>query len=204
MSSKILRKDLFPTPLFSREVPGFPELNPGFAEKIYEIKKNETGVVKSNVFGWHSITSVLLLDEFRVLKDIIDETANTIIKDLGFNIQLGLGASWAMINQTNASNQIHDHPNSVLSGVYYVNVPEPVSQIRFYDPRHVKTFYIPDNITLNDYSSEVAAYVPKAGTFLLFPSWLKHSVAPNLSDEDRISVSFNYSELKQIPKDTLN
>jgi uncharacterized protein (TIGR02466 family) len=195
----ILRKDLFATPLFSREVADFKELNQTLLKTIYDIKENESGIVKSNVFGWHSKTSVLLLEECRSLKNVIDETARAIIKQLGFNIEVGLGSSWAMINPKHASNQVHDHPNSVISGVYYVKVPNPVSLIRFYDPRTVKTFYLPETSVLNEYSSEVAAYEPKEGTFLFFPSWLKHSVAPNMSDEDRVSISFNYSEIRSTP-----
>jgi uncharacterized protein (TIGR02466 family) len=33
---------------------------------------------------------------------------------------------------------------------------------------------------------------PEAGKLLLFESWLRHEVPPNLDDEDRVSVSFNY------------
>jgi hypothetical protein len=30
----------------------------------------------------------------------------------------------------------------------------------------------------------------------VFPSWLKHSVQPNKTDKDRISISFNYGVKK--------
>jgi uncharacterized protein (TIGR02466 family) len=32
----------------------------------------------------------------------------------------------------------------------------------------------------------------KPGEILLFESWLKHEVPANRSDEDRVSISFNY------------
>ncbi len=31
----------------------------------------------------------------------------------------------------------------------------------------------------------------KANTLYIFPSWIKHLVKPNMSDEERISISFN-------------
>ena len=31
----------------------------------------------------------------------------------------------------------------------------------------------------------------KNGTLLLFPSYLQHSVSPNESDKERVSISFN-------------
>ena len=33
---------------------------------------------------------------------------------------------------------------------------------------------------------------PKVGDVLLWESWLRHEVPPNMSEEERISVSFNY------------
>ena len=34
---------------------------------------------------------------------------------------------------------------------------------------------------------------PQVGDVLLWESWLRHEVPMNLSEEDRISVSFNYA-----------
>ncbi len=31
----------------------------------------------------------------------------------------------------------------------------------------------------------------RPGMLVMFPAWLQHSVPPNLSDEDRVSVAFN-------------
>jgi uncharacterized protein (TIGR02466 family) len=34
---------------------------------------------------------------------------------------------------------------------------------------------------------------PQVGDVLLWESWLRHEVPMNMSEEDRISVSFNYA-----------
>lgn len=34
-------------------------------------------------------------------------------------------------------------------------------------------------------------YEPVPGRLILFPAWLQHGVEPNLSDADRVVVSFN-------------
>jgi uncharacterized protein (TIGR02466 family) len=36
---------------------------------------------------------------------------------------------------------------------------------------------------------------PKENNIVLFPSWLEHYVSDNESDEDRISISFNFATL---------
>jgi uncharacterized protein (TIGR02466 family) len=35
-------------------------------------------------------------------------------------------------------------------------------------------------------------YKAEAGKLILFESWLRHEVSANQSDEERISISFNY------------
>jgi uncharacterized protein (TIGR02466 family) len=40
-------------------------------------------------------------------------------------------------------------------------------------------------------NSSVHTIPPEVGKLIIFPSWLDHGVNPNLSDTDRISMSFN-------------
>jgi len=39
-----------------------------------------------------------------------------------------------------------------------------------------------------------SSFEPKAGRLIMFPAWLVHCVDPNMSDELRISVSFNFMQ----------
>ena len=43
----------------------------------------------------------------------------------------------------------------------------------------------------NQITAVRASYKPKTGNGLIFPSWVKHSVDGNRSDNSRISMSFN-------------
>jgi uncharacterized protein (TIGR02466 family) len=62
----------------------------------------------------------------------------------------------------------------------------------FYDPRNARTFYKPLVSEFTAYTADAVAHGAEAGLLLIFPSWLPHGVEPNMSDEDRISISFNY------------
>ena len=42
-----------------------------------------------------------------------------------------------------AANSVHNHPNSILSGVYYVQAPEHSGVISFQDPRSAAQMLIP-------------------------------------------------------------
>ena len=46
-------------------------------------------------------------------------------------------------------------------------------------------------ITPNQYNSQVVKIYPQPGKLIVFPSWLQHSVEPNLTNEERVSISFD-------------
>ena len=93
---------------------------------------------------------------------------------------------WVNVLPQGGSHTSHIHTNAVLSGTYYVTAPEGSSPIVFEDPRHAMMMAAPPRKT-----SVYESRVPKAGTLMLWESWLRHEVPMNRAKEDRISVSFN-------------
>ena len=51
--------------------------------------------------------------------------------------------------------------------------------------------YHPPIKEYNEISCEEVKMEPEEGKLLLFPAYLQHSVEENLSDDDRIVISFN-------------
>ena len=98
---------------------------------------------------------------------------------------------WANINATGASHEIHNHPNNFLSGVYYVQTQPGADTINFHDPRIQTGIIRPPVTELTAENTDQVVVRVKSGTLLVFPSYMQHSVSPNGSDRDRISVSFN-------------
>ena len=106
--------------------------------------------------------------------------------------ELVLDNAWVNVSPKYASNRIHVHPRDHLSGVYYVQAPENSGSICFRDPRpQVEMWDFPYGET-NEMSTREVSYQPAAGRMVLFPSWLAHEVRPNMSEEDRISIAFNF------------
>ncbi|MEL6582232.1 MAG: TIGR02466 family protein [Pseudomonadota bacterium] len=88
----------------------------------------------------------------------------------------------------------HLHPHSVISGTTYVAMPEGASAIKFEDPRLARMMAAPPRRKTAAPSAQPFVYVaPEVGDVLLWESWLRHEVPLNWADENRISVSFNYS-----------
>tara|TARA_B100001094_G_C17805084_1_gene611022 strand:+ start:64 stop:666 length:603 start_codon:yes stop_codon:yes gene_type:complete len=114
-------------------------------------------------------------------------------------------STWVNINGRDDYNRRHAHADGInlLSGVYYVSVPENSGNIVFLDPRPIITHSFADmryyslngsNI-LHEYKIK-----PEEDKLLLFPCWLEHHVEANKTDEDRISISFNLVREKDVDR----
>ena len=101
---------------------------------------------------------------------------------------------WVNRNPKGASNSKHTHITFtrplLLSGVYYVKVPENSGRIRFYDPRMISSMNPPDYEYYHG-SAQYNFIVPQEDMVIFFPSWFEHDVEENKSNEERISIGFN-------------
>ena len=81
----------------------------------------------------------------------------------------------------------------MISGTTYVAMPKGTSALKLEDPRLPMMMTAP----LRDKKApqELRSFVyltPAVGEVLLWESWLRHEVPMNMSEEERVSVSFNY------------
>ena len=185
--------NLFPTPLFVFNLKEHEQLNRQLLNLIYQLKTIDPGYTASNVLGWHSQANLFEIQELQQFKQTIDDAIAQVAQTMGYGgVKILPANCWANVSPKHASNKIHDHANCLLSGVYYVKTPKDCGNIMFYDPRDAKTFYKPKVTSFTAYSADAVAHAAEAGVLLIFPSWLKHGVEPNLSEDDRVSISFNY------------
>ena len=98
---------------------------------------------------------------------------------------------WAVINKKNSSNAMHIHSNNYISAAYYVKAPIDCGDIVFYDPRPAPIYSHPIANKSNLLNAQVNAITPEEGSLIMFPSYLDHSVNQNLSNKERIVISFN-------------
>ncbi len=101
---------------------------------------------------------------------------------------------WVNIMPPSASHSLHLHPLSFVSGTYYVATPNGCPGLKFEDPRLDKFMAAPPRLPgARDANRTHVTYPAKAGNLILFESWLRHEVAQNRVEDERISVSFNYN-----------
>ena len=189
---------------------------------ILEKEQKDKGVTFTNVGGYHSSAINLEKEKgFKCIYDYINECMEVILFENNYKPNLGILSShgWANINRKGDFNREHVHPDCHWSGVYYVKTPANCGELRFHNPiaassmvdsshllniKSKKTDYDVIGEQQNNFvdSSFLGGVTldPHEGTLLIFPSWLFHSVYPNRSDYDRISISFNIKIM--VPEET--
>lgn len=178
--------------------------NKALLEYCLTKQKESEGRVVSNLGGWQSNDLVhedwkdnhAMSSLFRNIEEQINQYR--IDNRLREDARCFISNWWININYKNATNGMHVHPYSAISGVYYVKCnPEVHPGINFRTPLKVReALWGMDvepnkNQEYNHFTARYWAYSCESGKLLLFPSWLEHGVGKNLTDDIRVSISFN-------------
>ncbi|MBC6980525.1 TIGR02466 family protein [Caulobacter sp. 17J80-11] len=153
--------------------------------------------------GYRGYTSYASLDDLPMRASVFDELRRKLDKhvasfaqalelDLGGR-RLKLDSLWINILKPGGAHSGHIHPHSVVSGTFYVNVPEGASALKLEDPRLAMMMAAPTRRADAALQRRPFVYLqPAAGDVILWESWLRHEVPANAAKQERISVSFNY------------
>jgi len=148
------------------------------------------GKGRSTRTGWSGPKTLFNDPLFKPLRDRCQVLFARALKEMkvpdGF--RFGLEA-WGNIHDTGGFNQPHIHREAVLSGCFYLHTPKGSGAIVFHDPRPGTSYSRSWGRGVNSWSK--TAFNVHAGTVLLFPHWLEHSVEPNESSECRYSIAMN-------------
>ncbi|MEJ6005952.1 TIGR02466 family protein [Paucibacter sp. AS339] len=188
---------LFFSPLLSFEISNAAALNAQLLTEALARQASSPGLARSNIDGWHSEDDFFEREEIgcAALRTQIIESVRVATHQLSPDFdfkQYGIQAQgWINVLPPGGMNAPHDHPGWVWSGCYYVHTPEGGDRsgsIEFIDSRtNVRALTIEG---ANCFASKYTVQ-PRAGQLLLFPSYLKHWVAPNRGDQARVSIAFN-------------
>ena len=156
---------------------------------------------ENNYPGYTSYASLTDLPwRFPIFADLvaaIDKHVAAFAEDLEFDLgdkTLVVEDIWINILPEGGIHTSHIHPHSVISGTTYVAMPEGTSALKLEDPRLPMMMAAPTRVKGAPEELKPFIYVkPSVGDVLLWESWLRHEVPMNMTEDDRISVSFNYS-----------
>jgi uncharacterized protein (TIGR02466 family) len=153
--------------------------------------------------GYPGYTSYASLTDlpwrFPIFADLVkalDAHVTAFAEDLQFDLDgkaLKLEDLWINILPEGGMHASHIHPHSVISGTTYVSMPDGASALKLEDPRSARMMAAPTRVKEARRELQPFIYVkPRVGDVLLWESWLRHEVPMNMSEDERISVSFNY------------
>lgn len=104
------------------------------------------------------------------------------------DVTLRITQSWCNFSKPGQYHHKHAHPNSYISGVYYIQT-NPDDRIYFYRDDWQQIKFPAKN--WNMFNSESWWFEANAGRLILFPSSLVHMVPTVQGEKTRISISFN-------------
>lgn len=194
-NSNGVREDWFPTSVWYFDWPDGEQRMSSILTLIEaERTRDPVGMTRSNTSGWHSADDLHRRPEFQELFTWAFEGVRTVIDFERWDLtrmQPRFGNAWAVINPPGASNAMHNHPNSVLSGAIYVKAHPQCGDLVFRDPREQASMVAPYIREHTPWTYRAVRYRPQVGRMLVFPAWLLHAVESNQSDQERVVISFN-------------
>lgn len=100
--------------------------------------------------------------------------------------------SWIAKTAPGGKHIIHNHPNSIISGTFYINVPKDSALLFYSEVEMFKNFkFWFDYNKATEYNRTEWRVPVTPSDIVLFPSWLNHGVETNNSSEERIVIGFN-------------
>jgi uncharacterized protein (TIGR02466 family) len=134
---------------------------------------------------------------FAALERHLNRHVRAFVGTLDMNLGRGrlvMSDCWVNIMPRQTAHGLHLHPNSIVSGTYYVRTPSRCAGLKFEDPRLSRMMAAPPTqADCHAKNQRHITYPATAGSVTLFESWLRHEVAANPVAAERISISFNYA-----------
>lgn len=174
--------NIFFVPIWGYVLKGENYHSSDYLDLINRLEATEPSVKKSNFGGWQSRDNLHKEGVFQELRNTLSTLANDVAKSQMLP-PVHMISMWANVNYKNSFNAPHSH-EGIFSGVFYLTTPKNSGKLIFKNP-----------VVRSDISPyKIADYPIHPGplTCIIFPSWLEHYVEPNLSEEKRISLSFNF------------
>ncbi len=111
----------------------------------------------------------------------------------GSNIKIELHESWCHITRDGGYHDVHIHPNSSWSAIYYLDCGD----MDIVTKNGVNRFFRPYETSYTDAGTawmtvnNTVDINARSGMMIVFPSWIQHSGLPYRGQQERFVLSFN-------------
>ena len=198
--SAFLTSDFEPAELVST-IPLLPPLDPLLRDLQHAVRDNQTlirdrpgkptrgGFQSHEVFDlsrpiWQHLHALLKSHISDYFKHQIDHPAWRDQSDLdGMHLR-----GWAVILNGGGHQVRHTHPESIISGVLYLDIPNEITSS---NTNHGSLWFSPSPLQ-NSMSSPGLFVKPANGLLVLFPSFVAHETIPFNAEGQRLCIAFDY------------
>jgi uncharacterized protein (TIGR02466 family) len=186
---------LFPTPMFTGKLPDLG-LCDRIEKSIREMRKS--GIGKSSPKGtspaYMTPDDLHTHPEMKELVDVIMRESGKVLDAYAIKRDSHyITSMWANITHPNHRQNMHVHPNCLLSGLVYIKAPPNCGPTMFASPRRLTKNLEPQYREKNDLNADFFIWPAEKGRVLIWPSHVPHAVEQGTADEteERIVVPFN-------------
>tara|TARA_Y100000361_G_scaffold145265_1_gene154255 strand:+ start:172 stop:789 length:618 start_codon:yes stop_codon:yes gene_type:complete len=179
---------LFPSPVLKLYV----EENTDQLNKHIE----KADFIRTTAFGsnWsYTSSDVRLLKKYpRIEKILLNKFKSVAKENFYYKNDFVISTSWMSKTDPGGYSQMHMHKNSFYSGVYYFDeYDNDSSALEFENPLTAYPDFQLIPTEFNIMNSNSWKIWPQKNLLVLFPSYLRHGVLKNKSNETRYSLAFN-------------
>ena len=192
MDYKII--DIFPTAVMKFK------LNREFTKNELDFVNTHENVFHQNSGNKYSKNTFILNETEMVdINKFCNDALQTYFKNITnpiTNTSIQITQSWLNYTKLKGFHHEHDHPNSIISGVFYFSADKTNDIISFKrsEYKQIQILYK----EANDYNTVQTDIKVQSGDLVLFPSSVSHYVPYTENTKTRISLAFNsfvYGEL---------
>jgi uncharacterized protein (TIGR02466 family) len=191
MASKVETFDLFATRVWIFDLDALRPNFPAWRASIDRLRREKPGGAgRSNRLGWNSELTIFRDPDFAPLDAACKEACAFVFRQMNaaqsYKIHLD---AWANVHDRGAYNKDHIHGGALLSGCFYLTVPEGSGALVLNDPRLGASLSPFTGHQIN--SGHSVSVAPIEGRLVLFPNWLSHAVEPHDGAQPRVSICMN-------------
>ena len=179
-------KNLFSVPIFTTFI---DKKISDYIENLFLSKSDQLEFKDNTYTDYFSKNKIFNINE---ISDLLKEL-NIHIINFSKKAKIKIGNHidyWVQDYKTNNHHSYHAHPNSSISGVYYIRANEYAGPLEFISPNPHEYFFKSEE-SKNDFYH----LYPQKGLLVLFPSYLFHrTIASTHKNVIRTSFVFNITQ----------
>ena len=115
------------------------------------------------------------------------------------NNKFKMTTSWLTKSYSGQESNYHNHNNCMFSGVLYLKTNENSGGISFFNNENFR--FLLEASQYDALNAREFIIKPKTGNIIFFPSEMPHRILKNESNEERVSLAFNFLPVGHIGGD---